>query len=327
MLMRRLLLDRSSVSPKSPFTIKRRVSTTSTTATLLQSASSSGHRGRVGGQVGIITGVGPEIGIGTSTAKVLCQEGAKHLYLVDTNVAGFPALVSLLNATYPSTKITTIKADAASLKEITAIVDRTIAEEGRLDFFFSNVGVFQVVPEGMSVEQAFARAFWDVGDDEFMEVMRVNTLSGLVAVQASSKVMQIVNPNSGKTASGGSIVLTSYVSAIGATGGPLAYDASKAGVSALAKDASFALAGQNIRVNAVCPGSITSNMTKFITDTAKVNETEDRLGSWCNVRRFGEGAEVAQAVLFLLSGEASYVNGHPLVVDGGWTSNIPSQHV
>ncbi|WVQ80899.1 hypothetical protein IAT38_003006 [Cryptococcus sp. DSM 104549] len=294
---------------------------------VLAAAASTKGSNRLAGKVGIISGVGPEIGIGTSTAKVFCREGVTHLYLVDIDDTGFPALVALLAKDYPNVKVTAIKADASSSPEIIAVVDRAIAEEGRLDFFFSNVGIMQVVPKGKTVHECFGRNIWEIEDDEFMQVLKVNTLSNFVAIKAASKAMLITNPEKGKTVPGGSIVLTSSVAALGAGAGPLPYDASKAGVVALARAASFSLAGLNTRVNVVCPGTILSNMSSFIVEAAEAKGTQDQIGSWCNSRRFGEGVELAHTVLFLVSDDASYVNGQTIVCDGGYTSNLPNLHV
>ncbi|WVQ84908.1 hypothetical protein IAT38_007071 [Cryptococcus sp. DSM 104549] len=278
----------------------------------------------IGVYSGVITGVGAVIDIGTSTAKAFCREGIAHLYLVDIITVNHPSLVSSLQYNYPTVKITSIQADAASSRDIGTVIDRVMAEEGKLDLFFANAGIMQVEEEGKMTQECYARGICEIGGEEFLQVIRVNTLSGFVALKAASKAMLITKPSKGKTIPGGSIVLTSSVAALGASAAPLAYDVSKSGVIALAKAASYALAGTNIRVNSVSPGTIMSNLSKFVVENAQQNGTEDQLGRWCNNRRFGDGSELSHTVLFLMSDEASYVNGHNLVCDGGWTSNIPS---
>ena len=105
-------------------------------------------------------------------------------------------------------------------------------------------------------------------------------------------------------------------------GGP-AYSASKAGVISLVKSAAQQLSGSNVRVNAICPGLVETGMTEFVYERARAKGVEERLGSLNPLKRGALPPEIASAALFLASDEASYVNGHALVVDGGLSSSHP----
>lgn len=92
------------------------------------------------------------------------QTGAKHLYVLDYDPASLPAFASAMHARYPALKVTVIKADAADEAAISAVCERAIAEEGRLDVFFANAGIVGINLLGST------------DPSEFMEVFRVNTL-------------------------------------------------------------------------------------------------------------------------------------------------------
>jgi NAD(P)-dependent dehydrogenase (short-subunit alcohol dehydrogenase family) len=94
----------------------------------------------------------------------------------------------------------------------------------------------------------------------------------------------------------------------------------------LVQVAATQLAGSNIRVNAICPGLIETGMTQPFYERARARGMEDRLGHLNPLKRGGEPEEIARAALFLASDEASYVNGHALVVDGGLSSSHPYNH-
>jgi NAD(P)-dependent dehydrogenase (short-subunit alcohol dehydrogenase family) len=148
-------------------------------------------------------------------------------------------------------------------------------------------------------------------------VLRVNLLGPFMAIKFGAPLIA----QQGK----GSIVCTASVAGIGAGAGPISYSASKAGVINLVKTAAQDLRGSNVRVNAICPGLIETNMTRMIFDHAKARGTEHKLGQYTPLERAGQPAEIAAAAVFLASDESSYVNGHALVVDGGLTSSVPFQ--
>ncbi|WVO14245.1 hypothetical protein L204_101877 [Cryptococcus depauperatus] len=281
---------------------------------------------RLRGRVGIITGVGPELGIGTAAAKLFAREGTAHLYLLDFGDKQIESLLDYLKENYPETKVDFVKADAADAGAISSLIDRAIKDEGRFDFYFANAGTAQAEKASSGKNgnfMSFAKPIENIGEDEFSEVMRVNALGGFIAIKYASAAMSITCPEKGKTVPGGSIVLTSSVAGLKANGGPIPYSASKAATVSMAQSAAFAFAGTNIRVNAICPGLIETDMTKFLFNLAKATGTEHKIGTLNPTLRQGVGHEVAQTVLFLVSDDSLYVNGQAIPVDGGLSAGLP----
>ncbi|WVQ74174.1 hypothetical protein IAR50_003767 [Cryptococcus sp. DSM 104548] len=286
----------------------------------------AGGSGKLKGKVGAITGVGPETGIGTAAAKLFAREGAAHIYLIDFSDTHIPALLSHLTSTYPHTKFTFLQADAADPKAISSLINQALEEEGRFDFFFANAGVVQVAKMQAGKNgslMSFIRPVEAVEEAEFDEVMRVNALGSFVAIKYAAAAMSKLCPEKGKTISGGSIVLTASVAGLKANAGPIPYSAAKAAVISMAQTSAFAFTGLNIRVNAVCPGLIETNMTKGLFDLAKANKTDGRIGVLNPTLRQGLGFEVAHTALFLVSDDSSYVNGQAIPVDGGLSAGVP----
>jgi NAD(P)-dependent dehydrogenase (short-subunit alcohol dehydrogenase family) len=112
------------------------------------------------------------------------------------------------------------------------------------------------------------------------------------------------------------------VAGIRSGAGGNAYSASKAALINFTKTAACDLGGYNVRVNAVCPGLIETGMTKRVFDYAREKRKEDKLGYRCELRRYGNPKEIAWAILFLASDEASYITGQALPVDGGNTASL-----
>jgi meso-butanediol dehydrogenase / (S,S)-butanediol dehydrogenase / diacetyl reductase len=127
----------------------------------------------------------------------------------------------------------------------------------------------------------------------------------------------------------GVIVNTSSVAGIRAGAGGNAYSASKAALINFTQTAACDLGADNIRVNAVCPGLIETGMTKPVFDYARQSGKEHKLGSRCELRRYGKPEEIACAILFFASDESSYITGQALAVDGGNSAslNLPGMKV
>jgi len=149
----------------------------------------------------------------------------------------------------------------------------------------------------------------------------VNVLGAVYAIKHAAPHMRAQNA--------GAVVNTASVAGIRAGAGLNAYSASKAAVINFTKTAACDLGGYNIRVNAVCPGLIETGMTRPIFDLARDRGKVDKLGSRCELRRYGWPEEVARAICFLASDEASYITGQALPVDGGNTAslNLPGMKV
>jgi NAD(P)-dependent dehydrogenase (short-subunit alcohol dehydrogenase family) len=266
---------------------------------------------RLKGKVCIITGVGSLHGIGRASALLFAHEGAKHLYLMDFFPDNLPDLKSSIQNSYPDVKITTLQADAADDAAVAAVCKRAIEEEGQLDVFFANAGMASII------------GLQSTTSENFMEIMRVNTLSCFLAVKYGSEAMMRVNPSNGKTLSGGSIILTASIAGIRSGAGTIDYSASKAAVNSIAKTSVYQLQKTDVRVNSICPGLIETNMTKDMFDTARNRGKGSKLGQLNPMGRYGAPQEIAQMALFLASDESSYVNGQNIAVDGGLSASHP----
>lgn len=123
---------------------------------------------------------------------------------------------------------------------------------------------------------------------------------------------------------GGSIIGNSSIAALRANAGPTPYAASKAAIVSIVQTMAFQLSGTGIRVNAVCPGIIKTDMTASIFDDAREKGEEDKIGQLNPLQRAGSPDEIARVVLFLASDASSYLNGQALAVDGGLSAVHPS---
>jgi len=255
--------------------------------------------GRLQGKRVIITGAAS--GIGRATARLFAAQGAS-LLLGDWAEEGLAETRRLIEA--DGGKAITQKLDAGNEADVRALVARAEKELGGLDVFFANAGI--------------TGKTWLLDDttvEDFQEVIRVNLIGPFLAIKFSSPLMAA----QGK----GSIICTASVAGLRAGAGPLAYSASKAGVINLVQGAANNLRGKGVRVNAICPGLIETGMTQPLFDYARARGNEEKLGQLNPLLRAGQPVEIAGAALFLASDDASYVNGHAIVVDGGLTSTVP----
>lgn len=118
-------------------------------------------------------------------------------------------------------------------------------------------------------------------------------------------------------------MLTASVAGRLANAGSVPYSASKAAVVSMAQTSAYEFTGQNVRVNAICPGLIETPMTMALFDMARAKGTIGSVGQINPLMRYGHPIEIAQAALWLASDDASYVNGQPIPVDGGLTASAP----
>jgi len=239
--------------------------------------------GRLTGKVAIVTGAAS--GIGKATVELFRREGAT---VVGADVSDGAD----------------VQADAGSDADVKRLIDEAVARHGRLDVFFANAGISGGLA---SISEQTA--------EDWAEILRINLIGPFLAIKYAAPAM--------RTQGGGSIICTASVAGIRAGAGGAAYSSSKAGVINLVQSAAQQFAGSNVRFNAVCPGLIETGMTKMIYDLARQSGQAGRIGELNPLKRGGEPSEIAQAVLFLASDEASYVNGHALVVDGGLSSSHP----
>jgi NAD(P)-dependent dehydrogenase (short-subunit alcohol dehydrogenase family) len=257
------------------------------------------------GKVCIVTGAGSDHGIGRATVHALVACGARAIYATDItdNVQSLAAYSNTVTTVIPRL------VDAADEVQVKGIAQDALRTYGRLDVFFANAGI------------ARHDTLQDSTAEEFMDMLRVNTLSVFLAIKHASAAMQVTSKD--KPASGGSIVATASVAGLRSGAGGMDYSASKAAVISLMQTSCMQLYGTNVRVNAICPGLIETAMTKPLFDMARAANKVERVGQLNPLKRHGEAHEIASVVAFLASDMASYVNGQAIPVCGGYSASHP----
>ncbi|KAK0741858.1 hypothetical protein B0T21DRAFT_120884 [Apiosordaria backusii] len=265
---------------------------------------------RVAGKVVIITGANSILGIGRASAHQYAQNGARAVYICDYDDSNLAAHKAELNTLYPSVDIHTRQFDAADEKAVVEVITDALTRYGRLDVFFANAGT--IGPNSL---------FTDVEPADFMNTMRVNSLSVFLAAKHASPAMR--KTSSEKPNPGGSIIATASVAGLRSNAGDTSYSASKAAVVSMAQTISYQLAGTGVRINALCPGLIETGMTAPVFEMARQRGTQKKIGQLNPLKRGGHADEIARVALFLGSDESSYVNGQAWAVDGGLSAGHP----
>jgi NAD(P)-dependent dehydrogenase (short-subunit alcohol dehydrogenase family) len=244
-------------------------------------------------QVALVTGAAS--GMGLATAKAFAEAGAS-VALADWNEEAVRAVTAELVAA--GHKAIAIRCDVADEAQVAAMVEQTVAAFGRLDAAFNNAGVQSPVAETADADGA-----------EFDRVTAIN----LRGVWSCMKYELIQMRKQGS----GAIVNCSSLGGLVGVAGRATYHAAKHGVLGLTKSAALEYAARGIRINAVCPGIIDTPMVSGMLE--KEPEAMDLLMKDQPIGRLGRAEEVSAAVLWLSSPAASFVIGHGLVVDGGYT--------
>jgi NAD(P)-dependent dehydrogenase (short-subunit alcohol dehydrogenase family) len=257
-----------------------------------------GKTGRLEGKVAVITGAAD--GIGRATAILFAREGAK-LVLADVNEQGLRESLSLIIKEGGEAIIR--RTDVSVEGEVKNLVDLALQAYSRVDILCNNAGIVGGLANLESQDR-----------DDWQKVYAVNVLGAVFATKYLAKHMQERRR--------GAIVNTASVAGIRSGAGGNAYSASKAALINFTQTAACDLGGFNVRVNAVCPGLIETGMTRPVFDLAREKGKFNKLGSRCELRRYGRAEEVAYAILFLASDEASYITGQALPVDGGNTASL-----
>ena len=250
---------------------------------------------RLEGKAAFITGAAS--GIGRQSALRFAAEGAL-VAVVDVDADGAAAVANEVGGA--GGKAMALRADVSSEDEVaTAVAD---AEEafGRLDVVFNNAGIMHS-DDGDA--EATEETVWDLTMDINLKGVWFGCRHGIPALRRSG---------------GGSIINTaSFVALVGAATPQLAYTASKGAVLAMTRELSVIHARENIRVNALCPGPLRTELLMSFLDT---EEKRQRRLVHVPMGRFGEASEIAEAALWLASDESSYVTGTDFSVDGGLTA-------
>jgi NAD(P)-dependent dehydrogenase (short-subunit alcohol dehydrogenase family) len=246
---------------------------------------------RLKDKVALITGAGS--GIGRQTALLFAKEGAS-VVCADVNENAARETAGMIKGSIP------VKADVAKAADCQQMVAAAERQFGKLNVLFNNAGIMHADDDNA---ETTTEAVWDL-------TMNINAKGVFLGCKYGIPAL--------KRAGGGSIINTaSFVAVLGAATPQIAYTASKGAVLSMTRELAVIHARQNIRVNALCPGPLkTELLMSFLNTEAK----KQRRLVHIPMGRFGEAEEIAKAALYLASDESSYVTGTEFLVDGGITA-------
>lgn len=250
---------------------------------------------RLKDKVALITGAAS--GIGRESAFLFAEQGAA-VVAVDVNDELGQSVVDEIIAR--DGRAVYVHSDVSNSDDCRSMVEQAESQFGKLDILFNNAGIMHG-DDGDA--QQTTEAIWDLTMDVNLKGVFLGCKYGIPAIQRSG---------------GGSIINTaSFVALMGAATPQLAYTASKGGVLAMTRELAVVHARQNIRVNALCPGPLRTELLMKFLDT---EEKKQRRLVHVPMGRFGLAKEMAKAALYLASDESSFVTGTEFTVDGGITA-------
>jgi len=250
-------------------------------------SASSPHPVHFGHQERVVLITGGSQGIGEACARRFARERAL-VVLADVADACGQTLAAELGALY-------LHCDVGHKADVDAAVAATLAHHGRIDVLVNNAGIFK------------AADFLDVTEADFGAVVRVNLKGSFLMGQAVARAMV--------AAGRGNIVNMSSVNGVLAIPNIASYNASKGAINQLTRAMALALADKGVRVNAVAPGTIATELAAQAVLTS--DAARHKILSRTPLRRLGEPGEIADVVAWLASDAASYVTGEIVTVDGG----------
>ncbi|MBO5654127.1 MAG: SDR family oxidoreductase [Candidatus Methanomethylophilaceae archaeon] len=245
---------------------------------------------RLENKVAIITGASR--GIGFAIAEAFVREGAK-VAVCGSRLSSAEKAVSILREKYPQAEMLPIGVNVNDTEEIKGMVSAVVDRWGRIDALVNNAGVTST------------KSILEMTDEDFTSVIDINLVGPFKIIREVAKVM--------KDNGGGSIINTS--SMVGSYGGKMqtAYSSSKFGINGLTKSCAKELGQYNIRVNAVAPGAVATDMAKEFTS----DKMRQFLAMMTPLGRMAEPDELAGAYVYLASDEATFTTGTIVNVDGG----------
>jgi dihydroanticapsin dehydrogenase len=253
---------------------------------------------RLNGKVAVITGAAD--GIGRATAELFAREGAA-VVIADVNAEKGAAVARKIAAS--GGRALFVETDVSDEPSITRMVGQAVKEFGKIDVLVNNAAVFILRGIDASVE-------------EWRRILDVN-------VMGASLVAKHVVPEIRKVG-GGAIVNLGSISSFIAQPQFVTYNATKGAIATMTRCMALDLAADNIRVNAVCPGTVWTQIVERITREKgmdrKAADADPEWGGASMLKRIADPSEIANAILFLASDDASYVTAAHLMVDGGYTA-------
>ncbi len=244
----------------------------------------------------VILITGGSSGIGKASALACAAEGAKVVLTYHANEAGAREVVEKISGS--GGEALSLKADVSKAKEVEGLIRKIVEIYGRLDGAFNNAGI-----EGPNA------LIGQYPEEEWDQVFNVNAKGIFLSMRY--EIPQMLRQKRGAIVNNSSGLAFKNVPFLSV------YTATKHAVIGLTKTAALEYAKEGIRINAVCPGIIRAGLGERM--IAHGPDAEEQLRSIIPMGRFGEGEEVGQGVVWLLSDEASYVTGHALLIDGAVT--------
>jgi NAD(P)-dependent dehydrogenase (short-subunit alcohol dehydrogenase family) len=247
------------------------------------------HAGKLEGKIALITG--GNSGIGFATAKQFVNEGA-YVFITGRREAELAAAKKQIGK-----NVTAIQGDVSNLDDLDRLFAQIKKEKGKIDIVFANAGVARYAPIG-TITEDFVDSIFDI-----------NVKGVLFTVQKALPLLP----------DGASIILNASIVASKGLSSNSVYSATKAAVRSFARTWTTDLKDRRIRVNAISPGPIdTPGLSELLASSETGEQRKKMISNTVPLGRFGKPEEIAKAVVFLASDDASYISGIELFVDGGF---------